>query len=64
MYSRSPDTDGTMVKPSDDFLGVDKCNHGEDQHYQEKWDKYDKGYKSIPAEHLISIQTAKYQGNK
>ena len=44
----------------DEFKGIDECNHGKDQHYQEKWDRYDKGYiKSIPAkEHLISIQNS------
>lgn len=61
MYSRDPHTDGDMSFLEDELKGIDKCNHGENQHYEAK---YRKGYQSIPAEHLIATQTAKYQGNR
>lgn len=64
MYSRDPDVNGSCCSPEDDFMGVDKGNHGMKENEQAKYDKYDKGYQSIPAEHLISIQTAKYEGNR
>ncbi len=64
MYSRDQNVNGSLNSLEDDFLGADKGNHGIKVNEQAKYDHYDKGYKSIPAEHLISIQTAKYQGNK
>lgn len=64
MYSRSIFTDGNLDFLDDEVKGIDWCNHGREMHYQEKWDHYDKGYQSIPCDHLIAVQTAKYQGNK
>lgn len=64
MYSRSPNTDGNMDFLNQELDGIDKCNHGIHTDYQKEWDHYDKGYQSIPAEHLMSAQAAKYQGNK
>lgn len=62
MYSRDTiNTDGDDSFLEDEFKGIDYCNHGINQHYEEK---YRKGFNSIPAEHLIKIQTAKYEGNK
>lgn len=62
MYSRDTiHTDGNDDFLKDELKGKDLCNHGINQHYEEK---YRKGYNSIPAEHLITIQTNKYSGNK
>ncbi len=62
MYSRDTiHTDGDESFLQDEFKGQDLGNHGDCQYLEEK---YRKGFNSIPAEHLIKIQTAKYEGNK
>lgn len=62
MYSRDTlHTDGSDEFLQEEFLGIDHCNHGDNQHYEEK---YRKGFHSIPAEHLMKVQTQKYEGNR
>ena len=65
MYSRDTiHTDGNLDFMKDELKGIDTINHGIYFNTQEKIDHYDKGYKSIPCDQLIQIQTNKYQGNK